>query len=242
MINEGELILNEDIDILDLKNILSTRQWLYDFLGQSFYMELKLNELKKICDINIFAELVDDEGNSEGWGVKILSDFFKGVLNLTEKDIHKLNLEYNRLFVGPGHVPVPPWESVYISKEKIIFDEHTLAVREFYKRWDVNTKRINKDPDDHIGFELEFMSILSSRSLRALEENNIEDLNNTILGQKEFLEKHLLLWIDEFADNLLRNTNEEFYIGLGLFTLEYLKMDGELLRDIISSFDTLVNN
>ena len=34
--------------------------------------------------------------------------------------------EYRRLFVGPGHLPAPPWGSVYTDRECVIFGEATL--------------------------------------------------------------------------------------------------------------------
>ncbi|WP_353096970.1 molecular chaperone TorD family protein [Tissierella praeacuta] len=238
MSKKTDLEIN-DTEIIELKNILSTRQWLYDFLGKSFYMEPDIDRFREASKTKIFEQL--GEGMEDhNQGIYLLSQFIGNVDNLTKKQIDKLNSEYNRLFIGPGHVHVPPWESVYLSKEKIIFDEHTLAVREFYKRWKVVTTKINKEPDDHIGFELEFMSILINKSIRSLGEGSIDEFKNITIGQKEFLDRHPLVWIDEFSNKLTDNTEEPFYKGIGLFLVEYVKMDRELLEDIISSFDTLL--
>ncbi len=235
---EKEININESVEVLDLKNILVTRQWLYDFLGKSYYMEPSLEALKEI-DNNIFVELTKNEEGKEETGAKILAEFFENIDELKEEDIKKIKREYNKLFIGPGSLEAPPWESVYLSRERIIFDEHTLAVREFYRKWNVNNKKINKEPDDHIGYELEFMSILTSKSLKALEENNIEEFKETIKGQSEFLEKHTLLWIDKLVSNIVEASEEDYFKGLALFTLEYVNMDKELLDDIINNFKLL---
>lgn len=229
----------DDTESIDLKKIFLTRRWLYDFLGKSFYMEPDVHMFKKVSEVKIFEELVGDTEDTNK-GIYLLSQFFSDINNLNEMKMDELKSEYNRLFIGPGHLPAPPWESVYLSKEKIIFDEHTLAVRDFYKRWKVAPTRINKEPDDHIGFELEFMAILISKSIRALEKGNMEELKDVIKGQVEFLDKHPLVWIDEFSNKLTNSTVEPFYKGIGLFLLEYTKMDRELLEDIISNFDDLL--
>lgn len=143
------------------------------------------------------------------------------------------------MFVGPGHLQAPPWESVYLSEERIIFDEHTLAVREFYRDWGVNTKTINKEPDDHIGFQMEFMSILSSKAANAAGENNIGELEKTLKAQDEFLKTHTLTWIDKFSENVVLNSQTDFFKGLGLFLVEYVKMDEELLVDLIKNFQSI---
>lgn len=229
-----DISLNE----FELKDILSTRQWFYDFLGKSYYMEPDRDRFLEISNFKIFSQFVDKE-NLQGEDSNALIDFFNNVPNMSDEDYKKLKEEYHRLFIGPGHLPAPPWESVYLSKEKIIFDEHTLAVRDFYKKWGVNTKEFKKEPDDHIGFELEFVSILIGKSIDALNENNIIKLKAAMSAQKEFFEKHILLWVEEFADKLFNNTEEKFYKGLALFTIEYINMDFQLLKDILINIENL---
>lgn len=151
---------------------------------------------------------------------------------MTEENFKEIKGEYNRLFIGPGPLVAPPWESVYLSEERIIFDEHTLLVREFYKSWGISVNTENKEPDDHIGFQLEFMSVLSGKGIMAIEENNIKGLKEIIVAQKSFLENHTLKWSEEFFETIFKKTNEKFFKGLALFTSEYLKMDKELLEDL----------
>jgi len=231
----------EDIQKLEIKHIMATRQWFYDFLAKSFYTEPNIHRLKEAFQTKVFTELLNEAGESNQ-GVYFLCQFLNNIEKISPLEIEELKLEYNRLFIGPNHLPAPPWESVYLSKEKIIFDEHTLAVREFYKRWNVTTKNKNKEPDDHIGFELEFMAILIGRSIKALNENNMKYFSSTIISQKEFLETHPLVWIDKFSSKLYNSTSHHFYKGLALFTPEYLRMDIELLKDIIYSFNIFIES
>jgi len=73
-----------------------------------------------------------------------------------------LQADYDQLFVAPDHLPVPPWESVYRTSERLVFDWPTLQVRDEYRRMDIATTR-PADPDDHVGLELLFMGILCER-------------------------------------------------------------------------------
>ncbi len=167
----------------------------------------------------------------------MLSKSFESIKDARDEDIKKLREDYNALFVGPGHLQAPPWESVYLSEERIIFDEHTLSVREFYKDWGVSTNRVNKEPDDHIGFQMEFMSILSDKGIDAIENNNLDKLEKVLTAQNEFLELHTLLWLDQFSKNVIDKSQTDFFKGLGLFLSEYIKMDKELLMDLISNLE-----
>lgn len=228
----------DTVQEIELKDILLTRQWLYDFLGKSFYTSPDIHKLKNTSEIGFFQKLLNIEENCED--ICLLSDFISNITNISEEEIDNLNFEYNRLFIGPGHLPAPPWESVYRSREKIILDEHTLAVRKFYKKWQIVTQNKNKDPDDHIGFELEFISILIGKSIKALEDSNMEYLYSTLQGQRDFLISHLLIWVDEFSKKLAGGTEHPFYKGLALFTPKYLKMDKELLDDIVSNLKVAI--
>lgn len=232
--------MTDGLKTVDLKDILTTRQWFYDFLAKSFYMEPELDVLNNKLATNIFEQLADENGDSKNEGVDLLKSFFNNVSTLGKEEFVKIKEDYNRLFVGPGQLLAPPWESVYLSKERIIFDEHTLAVREFYKKWDVNTNTKNKEPDDHIGFELEFMNILIGKSIKALETNDINLLKESLFAQKDFLDKHILLWVDEFSSMIYKNAMEDYFKGLALFSLDYLKMDKELLEDLIESSKTII--
>ena len=49
-------------------------------------------------------------------------------------DNEELVWEHRRLFVGPGHLPAPPWGSVYTDRECVVFGEATLALRAWMRR------------------------------------------------------------------------------------------------------------
>ncbi len=176
-----------------------------------------------------------EEEKSEG--ASLLLKSLKDIDKMSKEEVEEIKDEYNRLFIGPGKLAAPPWASVYLSEERIIFDEHTLSVREFYKSWGVSVNLDIKVPDDHLGYELEFMSIMSKKAMEAIENNNMLSLKKVIEAQKSFLDKHILKWTDEFLKILYKNSKKDYFKGLALFTSEYLKMDKELLEEVERNLD-----
>lgn len=65
-----------------------------------------------------------------------------------------------RLFGALGRPLAEPHESVWLSREHLLFEEQTLQVRACYRRYGLALVREGREPDDHIGFELLFMSRL----------------------------------------------------------------------------------
>ena len=108
-----------------------------------------------------------------------------------------------------------------------------MLVRDFYKTWGLSINREEKEPDDHIGFQLEFMSILSEKAAKAIKENNIEGLKSIIDAQNQFLENHTFRWSDKFFNALYKSCEENLFKALAIFTSEYLEMDKRLLEDLI---------
>ncbi len=222
----------ESINTYNLEDIFRTRQWFYDFLGKSFYLEPNKDRLEAVDSLKIFKEFAKDE---ESPGASLMDKSLREIKEMTDKEFQGIGADYNRLFVGPGSLLAPPWESVYLSEEKIIFDEHTLLVREFYRTWGVKINRTNKEPDDHIGFQLEFMSVLSAKALEAIEKEDISRLKAIIDGQNKFLESHTLRWANQFLDILYRKSEQDFFKALALFSGEYLTMDKDLIEDLIKN-------
>lgn len=204
-----------------LRKYLELRRYLYFFMGKSLYSVASIRLLEEARENGVFRELKKIEFP----GCNLISDFLDG-----EIDLKKLEDEYIRLFASPKGVLVPAWESVYRSRESIIFDEHTLDVREFYAKFNI----ANSDkslPDDHLGYELEFISYLIGKTIEELDRG---DYKFYLKAQEEFLNKHILSYIEEFTYRLIVETELDFYKGIGLFLSEYLRLDNQILSELIS--------
>ena len=216
---------------IPMSEILHLRQWVYQFLGRSYYAGPILEEFQELGRSNPFQSLaVEAEGSQEG--IQLLINFFEKVPSVNTVEWKNLLEEYQRLFIGPLELPAHPWESVYLSREHIILDEHTLAVRKFYKQWGVEVVR--NDPDDHVGLELEFMAHLISKGLEDLKQGDLESLKNGLLAQKTFLNDHLLRWVRTYCIQLTTSTKHPFYRGIALFTPDYLEADLDFIDELLT--------
>ena len=103
-----------------------------------------------------------------------------------------LLVDHRDLFEGPGHVLACPYESVYLSEEHLTFEQQTLAVRAFYRRFGVEAPSLGKEPDDHIGLELSFISHLCTLGLDAIDASEADAETAMIASVGDFLDQHLL--------------------------------------------------
>src|SRR5690606_33022658 len=123
------------------------------------------------------------------------------------------------LFVGTGpHVLAPPWESVYVSTEPLLFQKETLEVRNWYARFGVEARNKAHEPDDHAGLELEFLAHLAGLGLKALDEGNEAGLQDAMDAQRAFLQEHPLRWMPAWCTHVEEQAATDFYRGCALIT------------------------
>lgn len=128
---------------------------------------------------------------------------------LEPNQLESLHEEYNRLFVGPFTLPCPPWGSVYLDKDKVIFGTSTLDFRDWMKANGISLNLEMNEPEDHIGLMLIMISTLAGD---AKEKQLSEILNN-----------HFYPWIYNYLDCLEKSTTHDFYRGLAKLSQVTLK-------------------
>ena len=136
----------------------------------------------------------------------------------------ELEVDYNRLFVGPGRLLAPPYESFYRSEPDengrgTICGMPMLAVKDVYTRFNVELPDHFVDYPDHIAFELEFLSLLAAREAEALESGDEEALTAFRSGQEEFRAQHLGVWFAQFAESVKQGAETELYPALASLVL-----------------------
>ena len=130
----------------------------------------------------------------------------------------ELVVDHRDLFEGPDHVLACPYESVYLSDEHLTFEQETRNVRGFYQRFGLQAPSLGTEPDDHIGLELSFISSLCVLGLDAIEASDPDAETAMIASVGDFLEQHLLRWVDDCLDRVVQNATTDFYRGLGHLT------------------------
>lgn len=133
-----------------------------------------------------------------------------------DESLGELQADYTRLFIGPGKVLAPLWESVHYGEERLTFQEETLAVRRWYQRFGLEAVNLYNEPDDHIGLELAFLAHLAGKALAALEAGNQEEFDFFLQAQKQFLTEHPLRWAFDWGALVEEHSQTDFYRGAAL--------------------------
>ncbi len=118
--------------------------------------------------------------------------------------------DYQRLFVGPDKLQAPPYESVHVGDEKLLYEEATFAVRDAYAEFGLQAPDREREPDDHVGLELEFMATLLQRA-----EEDSAQAGRYLSALDEFLTGHAGVWLPGFSQQVMENAHTDVWRGLG---------------------------
>ncbi len=171
----------------------------FKLMGALLYNEPSEQAINTLRDEELFAEILyAGENGLVKEGQKLLANWLKSAPanELTDN----ARTDYMRLLVGAGKVLAPPWGSVYLDEDKLLFNVDTLKVRNFYQKYGVELKKKYSEPDDHIGLELEFLANLS-------EKGEVE-------AMKSFINDFMFPWIFNWNDDVQAHAQTDYYKGL----------------------------
>ena len=172
------------------------REVIYACFSRIFINTLDDNAYKMLSDIMPFIETLKTDNKDDlliNDGVSALSKFIKEYNSLSAEHQEEFKneriREYTRLFcLGNG---VDLSESVYLSPSHLTQSEIESEVYHLYKKCNFEMDCKSNEPQDHLSYELMFMSFLSKNISKKYKEDN--DMAVKLLEiQKEFLEKHIL--------------------------------------------------
>jgi putative dimethyl sulfoxide reductase chaperone len=216
--------MNEVKSLADDQDSLITRYYINSFLR--FLLDAA-PEVDRAAALNADQNFQALAENSAGGA--IIKEFLLALNQNPEKLIQECRDEFNFLFIGPNVLPAPPWESVYLGREHLLFEEQTLKVRESYKAYGLSFIRENNEPEDHILIELEFLAHLILMTLNTEEK----DIRMKLLAdQAAFLEAHFLRWAPKFSDLFKKNVKTLWFKGASVLLEEYIALEEEIAANI----------
>ena len=213
MANNVEIGTHND----DWTEILTAEALAYAFINRAFYEKPTDEFINTLVSEKLFAQWPlppDDEFTSAGQNIlqAFSANWQAGKLNDLKKD-------YQQLFIGPARLPAPPWESVYLSDDRLVFEKQTTAVRQFYARYGLQAANLYKEPDDHFGLEMAFMAHLCTLGLEAIRQGEVATAQTHLNAQRDFLEEHLLLWAPDFLNRVITHAQTDYYRGVAYLAL-----------------------
>ena len=168
-------------------------------LGASFYYEPSDSRIAGVLDF--FRQPTW----TQEWEIPLEEKACEKITALIKQGLKQdLTEQYQNLFIGPNELVAPPWGSVYLDPECVIFGNSLLALRDFLKRHQIAFQAQQDEPEDHIGLMLMLAAYLAETRPHLLVE---------------FLSQHLLTWVPHFLNKLANVENHPFYQGLAQLTL-----------------------
>lgn len=136
-----------------------------------------------------------------------------------------LNRDHLYLFTGVSAPLAQPYESPYVTDEGLVFDDSvTLRVRDLYSQFGLSVPDQGRYPDDHIGYEIAFVST----GCYEIGTGNAEPVAPT----KEMLNDHLLAFAPAVLDSVREHAQTAVYQALpdlteGFLTSAQSFLDGQ---------------
>jgi len=231
---------DEIVTSAELSQLAKARSKAYGFLSLIYLQSPNEDFLQKILDLNFrsfLTSLIVKKGfpKEMAEGLKIVEDFIDKSKKTSPKELlEKLCVEHTRLFRGvkPFYSPPPPYESVYT--EGRVMGESAVNVLKEYSRAGVGVPhKYEREPPDHISFELDFMRHLSQRECSAWRKNNVTDAIRLLEEQQKFIHDHLIRWVPNLCDKVGEQAKIGFYRGIAKITKGFIQFDFDNIKTYI---------
>ncbi len=166
-------------------------------------------------------------------GVAQLQGFFSG--EGRENALLSASNDFHKLFVGPLKLRAVPWSSVYVDPSAVLFGPTAQAVRSEFERHGLAIPEGQREPSDHIAYELQFLAEMHWRANASWGEDASPSpqARDALEDARSFKEKFLDIWGDKFLGNVEQGSRVDVYRGVASLTRGYLALEGEWLATLL---------
>ncbi|MCW8345060.1 molecular chaperone TorD family protein [Vibrio sp. ZSDZ65] len=192
-------------DVIDLENLSAMAK----VFGSLFYFPLTGDNNQALL-----TALADE---SQACGEPVHETAFTQWAQVVAEDgTDTLNQDFFLLFEGGEAMYAPPWGSVYLDKEEVIFGETTVAYRQFLRQNGVELDTGMREPEDQFGLMLFAVS-------QFIEEKH------ALSAIKALLSEHLFTWCYRYLELVEKHAQTNSYQQLALLATEWCLAVQELL-------------
>lgn len=150
-----------------------------------------------------------------------------GALEITQEQMERalcrLEIEFNRLFVGPGRPQAPPYESFYRGNWGLVMGASARDVERKYAEAGLVPAPDHGDLPDHVATELGFMAYLAMQTA----ERDGEERQLWLKRERFFLQDHLGAWVPLLCERMREASRHPFYAALADLTDKFVSLDME---------------
>ncbi|MFO7850855.1 MAG: TorD/DmsD family molecular chaperone [Bacteroidota bacterium] len=127
-------------------------------------------------------------------------------------DYEEIIKDHLELFGGKGKGLAPPYSSVYMSRDYILNNTISLEVRKIYHSYGWKSDFEGKVPDDHLGIEIQFISLLMQKYPELEDDICRKEISKDLI---KFIGTYMKPWINEWNKHVQENARSDFYKGIG---------------------------
>lgn len=230
----------ESLEAPGFIKIMDSRRAIYEFLSQVFLQEISKELLQEIFRWNKEFFCTKSLNKEKDEFEKGLSLFSQAAEQLKQEKgiseiISVLGREFVYTFIVKASQPVYLYESVYLGEEKLLMQKPYDEVRAIFEEAGVKRREECLEIEDHVGMELEFMSLLCQKFIDAWKEKKEKEALKFLCLQKKLLSDHLIKWVPQLCEDILKKTRMDFYRGIAYLTRGYITLDSEELGKLIKA-------
>lgn len=203
------------------------RAGFYSFLAGVYLWEPTSEQIEAMAGANF-----PTGEDAFGRGYALIADYLRHRDTGTRQEIA---VDYAHTFLGAGNydkLMAPPYESVYTSEEHLLMQDARDGALSFYRSEGLDLPAENTTPEDHIGFEMQFMAKLIDRSCDALSAGDDAEFARLVRVQREFYVQHLANWLPAFIADIERHCKTDYYRGVAQLTRAFLAEEKEQLEGL----------
>ena len=222
---------------------MNTREVLCTLLDATAFVDAVMARAFADAPDVAFAEQLRGEALRQAIGMLDMGQTLSAKLDVAVSQACELGLdgmrsEFENAFFG---IPtkIHPYESVFESEEKMLFQPHTLEVRKAYRAQGFEAPLHAQFPDDSLALELEFLQKVLASASEALSAGDAAACFDLINAALTFLDEHLGLWVAEFVSSFEATRFEGgFYHRLSQLMADLVVQEKAMLRQIFSERDS----
>lgn len=207
----------------------AARASFYSFLASVFLRELTDEQIETVA-----AMRFSSNGSAITRGYELMAEYLRQRDTGTRQ---QLAVDYAHVFLGAGSydkLTAPPYESVYTSEGNLLMQDARDDVLACYRTEGLDLPAGNTTPEDHVGYEMQFMATLINRANEALESGDRERFSALVSMQRSFFDDHLANWLSLFADDIHRHCRTDFYHGIALLVHGLLEAERTAIDEMAS--------
>lgn len=199
------------------------------FIGITSRLLPYFDELKKHIMNNDYSAAINVLKNYSAYEQSLKEEQIEDLLELLQDIYHELFLD--------NIYSIPCTASGYISSSDMQIREKE-KVKNIYEINNFLPPEENTHPLDHISIEMLYMQQINALFTKFLEEENKDKLLNILQEQYNFLQAHILTWINEFTiylkEQITQPESNLYYAVAGIMN-EFVKYDKKLTEEFLKA-------